>query len=64
MAGLGNLVLGRNRGKSVFITVPPSSTPTEIEVVVDDVDDNQAKLRFVAPKSTHIVREEIKGTLP
>lgn len=53
------LLLGRREQEKAFIDVPPSDTPTRIEVLVVDMQRGKVRLGFTAPRSVAIHREEL-----
>lgn len=52
------LIIKRNIGEHTFITVPPSTEPTVIDVEFHCHDAGGIKLRFDAPEQVEIRREE------
>lgn len=58
------LVLTRRIGKSVVISVPPSDCKQLITVTLCDMQPEQARLGFNAPKLVEILREELIAESP
>ncbi len=54
------LVLSRRKGEKLVITVPPSSTPQQIEVVY--LSKDRGKLGVEAPPEVKVRRGEVKDT--
>lgn len=58
------LVLRRNKYEKIEITVPPSTTPTKIMVVVVGVNDYNAKIGIEAERHVQVLREEAIVRIP
>lgn len=54
-----SLTLTRRVGEGVTITVPASSTATEVNVRSASVKGQQTHLRFIAPDEVKIMRDEL-----
>ena len=52
------LVLSRKKGESIKITIPPSSEPSVIEIMVTKCSE-QVKLGFICDRSIKILRLEL-----
>ena len=52
---LGMLVLARNLKEPVFILCPDGN---RIEITIEDIRGNQARIGFIAPKAYDIVRHD------
>lgn len=52
------LILKRPVGSRTRITVPPSDTPTVIDVQIVRFDHFGIKLGFEAPRQVHILRDD------
>lgn len=57
------LVLSRNIGQRIVLTVPPSSAPTRIEVQVVGANDFRAWLGTECPRDVEINREEVQNMI-
>lgn len=53
------LILSRHVDKSVVITVPPRTEPTEIRVTLVELRGDKARIGFTAPRFVIVDREEI-----
>jgi carbon storage regulator CsrA len=53
------LVISRKPMELIKIKVPPSSTPTEIEIGVGHISPNSVRLGINAPATTSIQRKEL-----
>ena len=57
----GKLVVKRFEGEAVTLTVPPSTEPTTIRVILSEVAHRScsARLAMVAPRVVKILRDEL-----
>ncbi|QDV22870.1 carbon storage regulator [Aureliella helgolandensis] len=53
------LVLSRCTSQQITLTVPPSTTATEIKVQVVEVRGNRTRLGLMAARSVRILRDEL-----
>jgi sRNA-binding carbon storage regulator CsrA len=58
------LCLKRRRMSHTFIEVPPSETPTTIEIVINECGLWGVKLGIIAPREVEIAREEAIKQVP
>ena len=59
------LNLTRRLNQRLVLTVPPSATPTTIEVVVTKVRGNHIGIGVEAPRPVEVARGELlKGSMP
>ncbi len=55
------LVISRKLNGKTYLTVAPSAVPTEIEVVVGDIDREKVRLLFIAERSQVLIeRQEVR----
>jgi carbon storage regulator CsrA len=54
------LVLSRDTGGRVVITVPPSAEPTRVEVLLLKLQGNRARIGFDAPEPVAVHRLEVQ----
>lgn len=57
------LVLSRVKDEEIVIEVPPSSTPTTIQVIVVDVRGDKVRLGINAPKEVPVHRKEVYNAI-
>jgi carbon storage regulator len=53
------LVLTRIPGEKIHVIVPPSDTPTEVIVLVADIERGKARIGIEAPRNVDIMRNEL-----
>jgi len=57
------LVLCREFNQSVIVTVPPSTVPRTIEVMVVDIRSGQVRIGIEAERDIIVNREEVQAAI-
>lgn len=57
------LVLSRKKNEGIIITVPPSTEPTIVEVVVVEVRGDKTRIGLTADEKVVIHRKEVQDVI-
>ena len=57
------LILSRQRSESVIVSIPPSTTTTQVAVMVTDIRGDKVRLGFTMPDCVTVHRQEVQEAI-
>lgn len=57
------LILSRRQSESVIISIPPSTTTTQVAVMVTDIRGDKVRIGFTMPDCVTVHRQEVQEAI-